>query len=145
MSRPTFEQVFSALFAQLQTASGITTFSRRLKQAKDVMPEESPAMYQVEGEFTSHYTPGLPPAWDLTAVLVVVVVQGDDTIPMSPPLNAAIDGITQALAPTPPAGPQTLGGVVYSAAIDGKVDIFEGAASNTAVAFIPVRIQIQGF
>ncbi|MDE1988895.1 MAG: hypothetical protein KGI82_00365 [Betaproteobacteria bacterium] len=145
MSRPTFEQVFSALFVQLQTASGITTFSRRLKQAKDVQPEESPAMYQVEGEFTAKYTTGIPIAWDMSAVLVVVVVQSDDTVPMSPPLNAAIDGITQALAPAPAFEQQTLGGLVYSAAIDGKVEIFEGAASNTAVAFIPVRILIQGF
>lgn len=146
MSRPTFEQVFAALFAQLQTAAGITTFSRRVKQAKDVQPEESPALYQVEGEMVAKYKPGGPPiAWDLSAVLVLVVVQSDDTQPMSPPLNAAIDGITQALAPSPASSYQTLGGVVYSAAIEGKVEIFEGAATNTAVAFIPVRILIQGF
>ncbi len=145
MSRPTFEQVFGALFAQLQTASGITTFSRRLKQAKDVQPEESPALYQVEGEMVAKYTIRLPTAWELSAVLVVVVVQSDDTQPMSPPLNAALDGITRALAPLPGGERQTLGNLVYSAAIEGKVEIYEGAASNTAVAFIPVRILIQGF
>ena len=145
MNRPTFEQVFSALFAQLQTASGITTFGRRVKQAKDVQPEESPALYQVQGELTATYQRGLPIAWDMTAVLVLVVVQNDDTQPMSPALNAALDGVTQAIAPSPAADQQTLGGLVYSAAIDGKVEIYEGAATNTAVAFIPVRILIQGF
>lgn len=145
MTRPSFEQTFSALFAQLQTAPGITTFSRRVKQAKDVQPEESPALYQVEGEMTATYKRGFPTAWDLTAVLVLVVVQADDTIPMSPSLNAALDGITQALAPAPAAEQQTLGGLVYSAAIDGKVEIYEGAATNTSVAFIPVRILTQGF
>lgn len=144
MSRATFEQVFSALFAQLQTATGITTFSRRLKQAKDVQPEESPALYQVEGEMVAKYTLRLPTEWELSGVLALVVVQGDDTLPMSPSLNAALDGITQALAPSVGAERQTLGNLVYSAAIDGKVEIYEGAAGNTAVAFIPVRILIQG-
>ena len=45
-----------------------------MKQAKDVQPEESPALYQVEGEMTAKYQRGLPIAWDMSAVLVLVVV-----------------------------------------------------------------------
>ena len=81
----------------------------------------------------------------MNAAWVVVVVQPDTTLPMSPPLNAVLDAITTALAPAPGEQFNTLGGLAYSVAIEGKVEVYEGVMGNTAVAFVPIRITIPGY
>ena len=50
MSRATFEQVYSALYAVLQGIPAVATSSRRIRNAQDVAAAESPAVFQVQGE-----------------------------------------------------------------------------------------------
>ncbi len=149
MSRATFEQVYSALFAlaaPLVTAGTLKTASRRWAPAANVQVEDAPALYQVQLTQKASYKENAPgTVWDIHALWVVVVVQGDDTQPMTPTLNPVLDALCQALAPTPNGTSQTLGGLVQYAAIEGEIEITEGQAADRSVAFIPIRIVLAGF
>ncbi|MHB1872302.1 MAG: hypothetical protein ACYCT1_15810 [Steroidobacteraceae bacterium] len=148
MSRATFEQIYSAMFAlaaPLLANGTLQTASRRWVPASSVMPENAPALYQVQLSQKAVYTENAPgTVWDINALWVVVVAQGDDTQPMTPTLNPVVDALCQAIAP--PAGQrQTLGGLVEYCAIEGEIQITEGQAVNRSVAFIPIRIVVAGF
>lgn len=146
MSRATFEQVYSALFALAAGIPGVTTTSRRLKNAQDVAPADSPALYQVQGQQKAVYTENAPGIiWDITATWIVVVIDNDPTQPITPTLNPILDAIAAALAPSPAQPRNTLGGLVETCAIDGNVEIFEGVLGDRAVAVVPIRIVLAGF
>ncbi len=149
MSRATFEQVYSALFAlaaPLVTAGTLKTASRRWIPAANVQPENAPALYQVQLSQKATYTQNQPGTiWDIHALWVVVVVQGDDTEPMTPALNPVIDALCQQIAPTLGQPRQTLGGLVEYCAIEGDIEITEGQAVDRSVAFIPIRLLLAGF
>ncbi len=146
MSRATFEQVYSALFALAAGIPNLTTSSRRLKNAQDVAPADSPALYQVQGQQKAIYTENAPGIiWDITATWIVVVVDNDPTEPITPTLNPILDAIAAALAPSQAQPRNTLGGLVETCAIDGNVEIFEGVLGARAVAVIPIRIVLAGF
>lgn len=146
MSRATFEQVYSALFALAAGMPGITTSSRRLKNAQDVPLGDSPALYQVQGQQKAIYTENAPGIiWDITATWIVVVVDNDPTQAITPTLNPILDAITAALAPSAAQARNTLGGLVETCAIEGNVEIFEGVLGDRAVAVIPIRLLLAGF
>ena len=146
MSRATFEQVYSALFALASGIPGITTSSRRLKNAQDVAPADSPAIYQVQGPQKAIYTENAPGIiWDITATWIVVVVDNDPTAAITPTLNPILDAITSALAPSRAQPRNTLGGLVETCAIEGNVEIFEGVIGDRAVAVVPIRLLLAGF
>lgn len=149
MSRATFEQVYSALFALAQplvTAGTLQTASRRWIPAANVQPENAPALYQVQISQKATYAENAPGiVWDIHALWVVVVVQNDSTQPMTPTLNPILDALCQALAPSPAQPRQALGGLVEYCAIEGDIEITEGQAVDRSVAFIPIRIVLAGF
>ena len=146
MSRATFEQVYAALFALSTSVPGLTTTSRRLKNAQDVAPADSPALYQVQGQQKALYKPNDPGIiWDITATWIIVVIDNDPTQPITPVLNPIMDAITAALAPLPSQPRNTLGGLVESCAIEGSVEIYEGVLGDRAIAVVPIRLLLAGF
>lgn len=143
------ETIYAALFAQLQGALGASfkTYSRRWQPPDQISPADRPALYQVEtGEVasTSQKIAGLPLKWDVKVDLVIYTTGSTDpgTIP-SQELNSLIDSVESALPATTKGMSQTLGGKVYTARIDGKVEIVENVSGAMALAVVPVCL-IQG-
>ena len=132
------EAIYSALFDLVCTAPGLVTTSRKLKHWDDVGPSEMPALFQAQGQQTALQMTGLPARWELTAKLYLYVsTQG--AVSPGEVLNPILDAIATALDLTP-IGPQTLGGLVHYARIEGTIETDEGTLGNLAVAIIPVKI-----
>lgn len=143
------ETIYAALFSQLQTAlsASFKTVSRRWQPPDQVSPADRPALYQVEtGEVaaTSQKIAGLGIVWNLKVDLVLY--SAGNTDPTSTPsteLNALLDAVEAALPNVTKGMAQTLSGNVYTARIDGKIEIVENVAGMVGMAVVPVLL-IQG-
>lgn len=143
------ETIYASVFAQLQTALGATfkTVSRRWQPPDQISPADRPALYQVEtGEIaaTSQKIAGLGIIWNLKVDLVVYSSGNTDpgSIP-SQELNALLDAVEAALRNLTIGSPQSLAGKVYTARIDGKLEIVENVAGPMAMAVVPI-VLVQG-
>lgn len=143
------ETIYAALFSQLQSALGSSfkTISRRWQPPDQVSPADRPAIYQVEtGEVaaTPQKIAGIPLVWNMKVDLVLYSAGNTDpgAIP-STELNSLIDAVESALQSVTRGLAQTLGGNVYTARIDGKIEIVENVAGAMAMAVVPVLL-VQG-
>lgn len=143
------ETIYAALFAQLQSALGTTfkAYSRRWQDPSQGSPADRPALFQVEtGEVaaTSQKIAGLPLKWE--AKVDLVIYTAGDSSPNSIPsteLNGLLDAIEAAMPNVTRGISQTLGGKVYTARIDGKIEIVENVNGMMALAVVPVLL-VQG-
>lgn len=143
------EQIYAALFAQVQGALGSSfkTVGRRWLDPNNVSPADRPALFQVQtGEVaaTTQKIAGLPVKWDAKVDLVLYTAGNTD--PTSIPsieLNGLLDLVESSLPNISRGLAQTLGGKVYTARIDGKIEIIENVAGAMAMAVVPIVI-IQG-
>lgn len=135
------EPIYAALFALVGSAPGIVTATRRIKVYADIDQATQPALLQLElGERWSE--PGEPPqAIVLRAKLFLYCESNDPTTPVSPQLNALLDAVTGALAPSDIEERQTLGGLVHNVAVAGEIAIAEGLSGQTE-AVIPLEIAL---
>jgi len=139
------EQIYSALFATLQSALGsrFATISRRWPPGDRVAPESRPALFQVQtGERAKTNANGEPVVWTV-GVDLVIYTQGsgdEQTIP-SQELNDLLDAVEAALAPPAASdGKQTLGGKVSHCRLQGNVRIIENVNGTAALAVLAVEI-----
>ena len=138
----TREQVMTALLALV---GGVATFalaSRRNRSPESLTPAQSPAVFLIEesDEYVVR-SPSLPPKRELmvSAVFYNDVGANENAIP-STVINAALDALDAALKPTTPSGLCTLGGLVESAQISGKVERVHGAKTGRSLASVPIKI-----
>lgn len=143
------EPIYAALFAQLQSAlaANFKTISRRWLDPTQVDPADRPALFQVQtGEVaaTSQKIAGIPIVWN--AKIDLVIYTTGDSSPTSIPsqeLNGLLDAIENALPNAQRGTAQTLGGKVYTARIDGKIEVVENVNGMMALAVIPI-LMVQG-
>lgn len=139
----TREPIYEALFALLAGAAGFTTASRRLRHWSDVAAAEQPALFLAQKSETAELRGNLPTQWICDIDAYVYCHAPDETSAATTALNPLLDAIETALTP---AGAdralnrQTLGGLVYRAAIAGKIETDEGTLGGQAVAIVPIRI-----
>lgn len=145
MSRPTREAVYAALFAQLQTITGLKVCSRRLQNCQDMQPEDLPAAFQLQGDQGMQFKGNTPTLNTWKADWLLYAHTADVYIAPSTVLNGMVEQATAALAPSPAIGRQTLGGLVEYCAIDGNIQIFEGVLGDRAIAILPISIVLAGF
>jgi hypothetical protein len=145
MIRATREQVYAALFAKLQSVTGLTTVSRRLQNVQDVQPESFPAAYQLQGQQMAKYQGATPSLLTWKADWLLYVHDADLSSAPSTQLNALIDAASNVLTPAPGFERQTLGGLVEYCAVDGNIQVFEGVLGDRAVAVLPITIVLAGF
>jgi len=145
MSRASRESIYAALFAQLQTISGLATSSRRLKNVQDMQPEELPAAFQVQEKQSGKYTGTTPTRLTLRASWLFYAHSSDVTVAPSTALNNLVDQASEILAPANPGMRNTLGGLVEYAAISGDIEVFEGVLGDRAIAIVPIEIVLPGF
>lgn len=133
------EQIYAALFGLVSDAADFVTATRRIKEYADVDQATQPAILQVElGEKWPE--PGVPPqSVTLRARLFIYCESNDPTSPVSTQLNTLIDAVVGALTPADVEERQTLGGLVYNAAIVGEITIAEGL-SGQSEAILPLEI-----
>jgi len=138
------ESIYVALFELVSLTPGLVTASRRFRMFSEMQPEEMPALFQVQTAERAIQQRGLPPKWELSLDLFLYVAQSrDPNQPSTTVLNAMIDYLVNALAPTNGNATQTLGNLVHHAWISGeagKIEIFEGVFQNVTVATVPVSI-----
>lgn len=134
------EAIYSALFGMI-VPDAIVTSGRLLRHWDAVDPAEMPALFQAQRSEKIEQTAanGLPTRWLLGADLYLYVAT-DGVTPPATVLNPLLDAIVAKLEPTGLGAPQTLGGLVQWARIDGAIETDEGTLGSKAVAIIPVRI-----
>lgn len=138
------EQIYAALFAQVQgvLSASFKTTGRRWLPPDQVSPPDRPALFQVQiGETaaTTQKIAGLPLKWDAKVDLVLYTSGSTDpgVIP-STELNGLLDAVESAMANISRGISQSLGGKVYTARIDGKIEVIENVSGAMAMAVIPV-------
>ena len=134
------EAVYSALFALLTGAAEFVTTGRRAQALAQLQPSVLPALFQQQVWEETTQTNGIPPKYTLHVDIYVYAANPDTSQPSSPQLNALLDAIETALAPSPVTGRQTLGGLVSHCFINGRTDILEGDLGNRVAALVPVEI-----
>jgi len=139
------EPIFEALFALVSGLDLFVTTSRRARLAKDVTPDEQPALFQEEGtgETVKYQVEGGPPLYFIYVDLGFYARIPEDE-PPGPVINPLIDAVCAALAPGPAQERQTLGGLVYHCRIDGRILKALGEVDGQAAVLIPVEIVVLG-
>lgn len=133
------EEIYSSLFNLVTTAPGLVTMDRKLRHWDDVQPTEMPALFQAQGSQIAIPMTRQPTRWMLTATLWIYV----RTEGVSSPgivLNPIVDFVANVLDEAFPGQPQTLGGLVEYARIEGTIETFEGTLGNLEVCRIPVAM-----
>jgi hypothetical protein len=142
------ETIYAALFALGQGASGFAQSGRRLRHIDDLQPVEFPAFYQVQVDEDWVQSAGnLPPIGQLAVEWWVYVYSADETEPHSAQMNPLIDALCNALKLPPhfnAGGAQTLGGLVESVRLNGRIEYAEGAMGDRAFARIRLVMRQPG-
>lgn len=139
------ETIYQALFSTAQSATQFATFSRRLKHIEELSPVEFPAIYQVQLEEEWKQPSGnMPSVGDMHVEWWVYVYDTDTTTSHAAQLNPLVDALLAAVGLPPGVnrfGAQTLGGLVDSVRLDGKIQYAEGVFDDRAFARIPLLIK----
>ncbi len=136
------ENIYGALFAQLQTTKSFKTISRHARHCDDLSAPEFPALFQLQKSEKTTQKRGLPTVWQFELELYVYVLTPSDKISGSVILNKLMDEIELALSFDPIDGTNTLNGLVSHCWINGSVQIMEGLLGNKTVAIIPIEILV---
>jgi hypothetical protein len=134
------EAIYSALFAQLTTAAGFTTFSRRLKHWEEVPAVAQPALFQVQKSEEVKARTSLPPKVLMRLDLYIYSTTTDPAASPAIAMNALLDAVAGALQPANGQLNQTLGGLVDYCRVTGTIETDEGALGAQAVAVVPIEI-----
>lgn len=134
-----FNLIAAAQFDLGAGVVGFTTASPKLKHWNDVPATQQPAFFLSQGPQMPlpPPAPGAPHAWHLDFTARIYVNTAGDTDPADAldPILDAIEGKFTSAA----ALPQTLGGLVQWARIEGTIETFEGTLGDQEVALIPIR------
>ena len=138
------ETAFSALFAAVSAAYPWGLASRRMKLWGEVPSSMRPALFQLESGPESYQwaSPALPRR-TFEAKLFLYFASQDPTTPGSIAINAALDAIDAALAPSgadATLGRQTLGGAVHDCKIVAVPVRDPGDLDGDGLAVVSVRL-----
>lgn len=119
--------------------------ARLLRHWTDVPASEQPCLFVAQGDEQSEKRPGQPAKWTLFPFAYVYVQAPNDRTPPGPALNALLGTFRDMFAPDRSGAGraqnrQTLGGLVFDAWIEGKIETDEGYLGQQAVAKVPIRI-----
>src|SRR5215467_4273604 len=139
------EQIYAALFAQLQSAllapaGPFRIVSRRWQDPSQISPADRPALYQVQkDELARTSVIGAPIAWK-TGLDLVLYTAGDaePNVVQSSELNNLMDAVESAMKGIAPGMAQTLGSHVSYCRIEGKIEIVENVQGTMVLAVVPI-------
>jgi len=138
------ETAFSALFAAVSAAYPWGLASRRMKLWGEVPSSMRPALFQLEsGPESYQWASPAVPRRTFEAKLFLYFASQDPATPGSIAINAALDAIDSALAPSgadASLGRQTLGGAVHDCKISGVPVRDPGDLDGDGLAVVTVRL-----
>lgn len=135
------ETIYSKLYGLLSGSSSFTTSSRRLKHWADVGQAEQPALFMSQdSEDAISSLTNVPPKYVMRVSVYIYAYEPDETLPPSSRLNPLVDAALESIVN--PINPQSLGGLVVTVQVDGKIVYDEGVLGNQAVAIIPMKILV---
>lgn len=138
------ESIYAALYALLQGVAGWGTVGRKLQHIEDISPTAFPAAFQVQLSEDTIQDYNKPAIVTMRVEWWVYAYQSDDAQPHTPTLNPLVDAAINALGLVQP-GPfpaQTLGGLVHSVWLDGRIDYVDGALGDRSFARIPLAVKV---
>ena len=145
MTVATREQIINALLVRLSASGQFKTIGRRNRNTESIPPHETPALLLVQhSEKYARPAINLPPkrTISLRAIVYSDVGGNENAIPASV-INNLVDAIDTAMIPDDPASQRcTLGGLVYSALIEGDVIEAPGDVTGKGLAIVPIQILI---
>ncbi len=138
------EAAFSALFAAVSGAYPWGMASRRLKLWSETPAAMRPALFQLESAPEAYqWASPATPKRTIGAKLFLYFDSRDPLTPGATALNAALDAIDAALAPSGldlASGRQTLGGAVHDCKIDAVPVRDTGDLDGDGLAVVSVRL-----
>ena len=138
------EAAFSALFAAVSAAYPWGLASRKMKLWSEVPAALRPALFQLEsGPETYQWPTPAAPKRTLEAKLFLYFDARDPATPGASAINAALDAIDAALAPSGgdlALGRQTLGGAAHDCKIVGVPVRDSGDLDGDGLAVVSVRL-----
>jgi hypothetical protein len=149
-TREAIMQALCAFLARAQFAAPINGYdtwamlSRRVKLWSDVAPADQPALFIGEhGESVAYAGDNFPSKTTLNVDLLIYTSAGrdPDSVPASA-LNIAIEALVAALAPDVKTGRQSLGGLVQSCRVEGRIVKDPGDLDGQGFALVPLKILI---
>ena len=144
MPQTTIERAYAALFDLASNAAKFVTFTRDIRQWSRIegSPASQPAIIQEQGKIRFEAKPNIPTIIRLNADLAILCNTSDAVKVPAPTLNALVDAVLTALAPSPSDDyRQTLGGIVYDCKPMGDGFLREAtSASPQSYALIPIEI-----
>ena len=141
----TREQAMAALFALGQ---GVTwgsppvgwQFTMRRVKTPDQIVGQMPALCQGEFGSTVEQITRMPAKRTLMAAWFVYHFNGNDDAILATTTNAILDAVDALFDPEIQNGPQTLGGLVPSARVEGEVEQYGGNVDGQVLLVIPIRV-----
>ncbi|MGD0639485.1 MAG: hypothetical protein ABSC22_01945 [Roseiarcus sp.] len=138
------EAAFSALFAVVSAAYPWGLASRKMKLWSEVPAALRPALFQLEsGPETYQWASPATPKRTLEAKLFLYFDSRDPSTPGASAINAALDALDAALAPSGAdlaLGRQTLGGAAHDCKIVGVPVRDSGDLDGDGLAVVSVRL-----
>lgn len=142
---PTRETIAVALFGILNTVAMKSTFktiSRRPRVWDEAI--EMPALYLAQPDEEKTYNEGTvtPGVTDILFDVIIYTNSGlDPNVVPDTEMNSCIEAIETALAVgITPGQPQTLGGIVHHARIEGTINRAPGYLDGRGAAFFNIRV-----
>ncbi len=133
------EQIMTALLSRLAGSGEFATIGRRNRRPESIAAINTPALMLVEhSETYERPSPNQPPirTLEVRAIVYCDVGQDENAIPSSI-VNQLLDGIDSVMVPdSRMLGRCTLGGLVYSAMIDGDVIKAPGDVTGKSLAVV---------
>lgn len=143
---PSRETIAAALFAVLNTVTMQGTFktiSRRPKLWDETI--EMPALYLGQPEEDKAYLEGTTTPGKATLKFDLIIYTNSGLDPNAIPdtmMNNCIDAVEAALAAATPGQPQTLGGLVHHAWIEGQIQRAPGYLDGRGAAFMTISVLV---
>ncbi|MGO8740068.1 hypothetical protein [Rhodoblastus sp.] len=149
-TREAIMQALCAFLARAQFAAPVNgrdtwaMLSRRVKLWNDVAAADQPALFIGEhGESIAYAGDNFPSKTTLNVDLLIYTSAGrdPDAVPARA-LNIVIEALIATLTPDPKTGRQTLGGLVQSCRVEGRILKDPGDLDGQGFALVPVKILI---
>jgi hypothetical protein len=139
----TREQVMNTLLDLLAGSGEFATVGRRNRSPESFSPATTPALMVVKhSESSVRQSPNLPAKRTLNIRAIIYIDVGDDenAIPESI-INNLLEGFDAVMKPDDPGtGKCTLGGLVYSAMIDGDDVEAPGDVTGKGLAIVSIKV-----
>ncbi len=135
------EPAYAALWAKVSALPAFSYTTRRPVVPANLSDGQFPSLMMDQGDIEiQNDGSGSGAIVTMPVTLLIYVASGDpNSVPVST-ANVLLDQVRAALWPNIPGFKQTLGGLVESVYVTGKIEVFEGNQSQHCIVILPVTM-----